>query len=1475
MAERERREREEASRVARTRLALIQEAEEAAQREAEAARQAAAAATRAEARLSAADPSTSAEAAQALSEAQAAAQAAALRQQAAEERAAELQGRVGRQRALIEREARKQTELEAQALARRAALEERERARRARREALRRTLEGAARTTSAAVSRISGAAGQRLTELTSEVVARLEFRALGREARRAAALERDEALANRRAREALQRAAGEEALGEGEDGAVPHLAAGADLRGRRLERVSWPGAHLPEARLQGARLADADLTEAHLVGAHLQDARLPRALLARAELGEIRASGVRLRDADLHEAHLGGARLVDADLRGADLRGADLREADLTGADLRRARLDGANLAGADLSAARLTDLDLVGVRLDGARLDQADLAGVAWQDCSVTDADFSGALGLSSRERAALAEQGARSGEQGFELLGGRLGNRQLQAAVLLLALGTGAYLAARFAGSTEAAEVDRVQLAEELREEDPGRSAEVYASLAEEATVPRDRVGYFLEAALLADHAGLDAAVVAHFEEAIQAAEDDAHLRGEVRLRWAEWHARRGAWASVQEVVGPALSLEAWPTESRARAVVLHLEASEALGLEADPVVDALFADLSALPEAAAELRLRVAELRSTRGDVQAALDELVALAALDLPRDLTHEVQAVRARTLARSGDLEASGRAWLALVEAAGIDSLAGQEATLALAGVRQRQGRAEAAQALLGGLASPDIDPAVRASALLLQAGLLEQGGATRGAVALYRQVTAVEGAELETLEEARSALARLLLADAGLAADELERLEAEDPELLLQARLGRVRTLLDEGAPDEALALTEALLADGELPEPGRRRVARLQGEALVMIGEIPEAVRTWRNLLLDAGSSAEKRELELLLAHALLQAGDRDEARLAFEGLAEDPELEVRTRGLLGLAEVARASGQREQARRLYRRVADQPGDLAYRIEALEELGDLAQEAETPEDALEAWREILALLPPGHPSAGAARLSELLTLADLQRVDEAAARCAEGTVSAPAGEGRARLLLACGEVRERAGELEAALADYEALLSTLTAPEAGSPEARSWREDLVVDAALGAARTALDLGLSARALEATRVGLDLIDDPAARLNLLSTRVRVAEALDDASLLARSVAERDALADEIPELAGPILVDAAARARSAGRNDESIDLLRRAVTLPMSEAARAAAWTELGDAWLEDGSLDEAASAYARAADLAADEPAVAFTAAMGRAEVERQRGDLDEAVRLLQDIEPPDEVTRRWWMEAVASALTQSGDAEALAAWEALADEAEDAGTRVAALTGQAELRFGEDDYEGALALYEEAIEVAADPSERAWARLGRAVALAELERHGEALAELAELARSRDPEVALQARLRAAYALGDLEAWEDALRQLDGLEAGDMGPGWDASLAEARATALVALGREEEAIAAWGALADRWPAEEEEAQLPALLGMAELNWRAGEEATARAHLDTALARARDPGWRQRAEDLSERMGN
>ncbi len=1236
---------------------------------------------------------------------------------------------------------------------------------------------------------------------------------------------------------------------------------GADLSGRRLGERTWVDADLTDAHLDTARLEGADLTGATLVRAKLDAARLSRIRLDGADLTDATLEGARLRDGSLQSAIGRGARLVDADLRGADLTDADLTGADLTGVDLRRAILRGASLVGANLTAARLSDLSLDGVDLTDADLDQADLAGVDWAGSTVRGAKLAGALGISGRDREALARAGALARDESLDRLIGRVASRQVRAAVAILVLGLGTFLGARYIADQNPAPAVLEQRAEDLRTTDPLAAAEVYAKLAASSQRLSDRVGYLIEAGDLADQAGATDVAGQHYAAALEEAGDDPALSTDVRLRAAASLVGHERWDEVAAMVDPVLESEGQPADLRARALLFLLDAAVGMGTDPIQVEATHFQRYSDRPEAEADLRLSLAELLSTRDSLDLALAHLSKVAELDVAVDQRARALDARARILDRDGRLNEAAAAYADLEAFATPGSHTAQAARLALADLRHRQGDAEGAQDLVQTLLSPDTDDGIRARALMVSGRLFEQSGELDKARDSWQAALDMDGIEPETIEEARMSLARLLLASGDDAAIEaaLAGLPPEAREgILVHARLGEGRRFLDAGKPDRALEVYEAIV-NNEAAERSMRRAARAgQAECLAALGEVNEAVRIWREQLADDPTAEERTWLELQLAHGLIQGGEYDEAAAAFASLAASTDPDIRFQGILGQADLARLRGEAQRARSLYRSVIDRSKDNAFKIRALQEVADLAAEEGRPDEAREAWSTLLAIVPAGDPVSVDARTALMSDLAGRGRLEDALSMCRQAEATAPDPERRYRASLACAELLEQSGSLPDALEDYTALL------QASVPL------DIRMDAALGASRVAVESTQPERAVASIEAVLPEVEAEAQRLPLLSALLTALQQTGDLDRLEEVRTQRNTIARQRPEAAGPILTEAAQQARTAGQIDEAITLFEEVASLPVPDTTRFAAMLELADTLNEDGRPADAVVWFETVLQGAPPESTEAASARLGAGQAHLAAGSPEGAVATLTTDLDPTPQFRRSRLELLARAQTSATEwSAALETWSALAELAEDdLGVRAAALRGRGDVLFATDRYADAREAYQEAEQVARDPAVRGWANIGQADALAALGDTDAAVALYESISDASDPEVAAQARIRHAQLHLGAERWETAIETLAPLDAAELGPGWDATLTEARCAALIGLGQTDQATDQWRQLEARWP-NAEEARLPAWLGLADLAASTGDTDGALELAKRALDETDDPGYRSRAEAI------
>ncbi|MGB0641147.1 MAG: tetratricopeptide repeat protein, partial [Myxococcota bacterium] len=554
---------------------------------------------------------------------------------------------------------------------------------------------------------------------------------------------------------------------------------------------------------------------------------------------------------------------------------------------------------------------------------------------------------------------------------------------------------------------------------------------------------------------------------------------------------------------------------------------------------------------------------------------------------------------------------------------------------------------------------------------------------------------------------------------------------------------------------------------------------------------------------------------------------------------------------------EVARSTDERARARSLYRQVADQQSDTVWRVRALQEMADMAAEDQDGAAVITITRELLGALPPSHPAAPEVRLSLVAALLGVGDIEEAAQICKQAVSAAPNNSSVRSAQVACAEVDERAGAWSDALEKYNIVLQSDAPP------------DVLTDAALGTARCAFGLETPAAVIAPIDSVLQQAESPELRLPLLAMKIRALRMLEDNTALQKAIVERDVLAEEVPEIAWNAFVEAAGQSRTAGDSDTSIALLRRVLDLPITSEQRATVLVELGHSHLDLSAIADAKARFEQVVELTTPDTPEAFYAGMGLAEIDRRNEQPKEALARLESLTPPDEQERRTWMAAKATVLSESGDPLAQEAWEALVIASEaDADTRYTALKGQADSLVAQDRPTEAIPLFEEARRIATEGWQAGWAGIGLAGALAEANDVESAITLLDELREHPDPEVAMQSMLKRSQLASDTEDWQVAIRVLKPKAAIKLGPAWDATATQARTRALAGAGDIDGASAAWKALANRWP-DEEEAILPAWLGLAELAQSIGDDTEAHRWARRAFKEARDPGYRQRARSL------
>ena len=263
------------------------------------------------------------------------------------------------------------------------------------------------------------------------------------------------------------------------------------------------------------------------------------------------------------------------------------------------------------------------------------------------------------------------------------------------------------------------------------------------------------------------------------------------------------------------------------------------------------------------------------------------------------------------------------------------------------------------------------------------------------------------------------------------------------------------------------------------------------------------------------------------------------------------------------------------------------------------------------------------------------------------------------------------------------------------------------------------------------------------------------------------------------------------------------------------------------------------------------------------------FDAEIGLSRALYHQNKFEEAVQTLNQITPTSIVEEQSKTELLAQIQTAQEKPEALDLWNTYAQNAQDnQEIQYQALIGQAQVKLAADQAVEAQELYRRASELNVEKSQRSWARLGLAQAFVESGNAEQAEALLEQEQKNSDAEVSMQAFIaHAQLALRQEEPYK-TLTILENIQAQTLGPAWDASLEEIRASAYVELNDNENAIRTLQSLAERWP-QEEEAVLPALLGLADIHRGQKNREDALLFAQQALDIARDENYRSRAQSF------
>ena len=351
------------------------------------------------------------------------------------------------------------------------------------------------------------------------------------------------------------------------------------------------------------------------------------------------------------------------------------------------------------------------------------------------------------------------------------------------------------------------------------------------------------------------------------------------------------------------------------------------------------------------------------------------------------------------------------------------------------------------------------------------------------------------------------------------------------------------------------------------------------------------------------------------------------------------------------------------------------------------------------------------------------------------------------------------------------------------------------------------------------------------------------------------------------------LGQDEPDLVAQSIMEIANNLRNNGKKSQAIAQLKQALDLSLTTENTEIIKLELADLCLELALWEEASQFYSQTQD--SEDNFRAFSSSLGLANTLFRQGYYQQAVDLLRNTPSPNKSSELQKTELIAQILSATNDPQAYEVWAEYADHAgKNTEAQYTSFMGQAEAKIAIDLPNEAIKLYKKALQSANEKGQKGWASLG--IAEAQIASDEVELAEnnLQDLLEHSGKEVQTQATIRLAQLYLAQERPTEALTIINNKSAKHLGPAWDATMEEVRAAVLMAIGDNNGAISALETLANRWP-NEEEGQLPAWLGLADLHRSIGNNSTALAWATKARDEAKDPNYKNQAIDLIEGMEN
>lgn len=1196
---------------------------------------------------------------------------------------------------------------------------------------------------------------------------------------------------------------------------------------------SFIGEQWAYAQLTGIELMDCNFTASNLMNSRLRSATLLTSQFNGANFDKASIDKSRIEASRFHQASFIGSllrvsRIRDSVFTECDFTSANLEYTEWITCNLNGSDFEGINAIGAQFSGSQLKGATFRHAHLENSSFDQADLTDVNFTGAHVSGADFRGAIGLPKSTMEYLQDNGAlvdNIRHQSLQL-------PQLKAAIVLFSLATGAFVFSYYTGQSPESNFEEMeQSAQVLLESDPYAAAEQYKQMSIESRRIPDKVTYLLEANAIYQQMGDSKAVIETFTTASQTADEDRNLLSLVQLQHGEYLIGQEKAIDALELLRPLYTQTGFNATDRAKLIILAEEAATKAAVDTQEELAPIFQIIEDLPDAQADLYMALAESRMERGEFEIALVNVAMASDIALSDDLKLRLLETRARIEDRSGDWDSAIATLQSIIEKGEDDNLSSQAAQLAMADIQLRQGDAELALVGLQNLNTETTDIRLKARGNLIEGRIYESLGNTELAIEKYQSISESSDADPETQEEARVSLSRVIL-NSGLLDD--ETISKDLPaSVLTQAKLGQTRQLLDNSEYEAALVQYEGLLSIADLDPELKRAVLSGKAEALSGVGDYPEADTIWRQLLSQNLRESERQYIMLIQAHGLLQSGRPEEAFGAFTSLSQSSDKEIKHQGLMGLAEVSRANGERERAKGYYSELIQSTTSKDFKIDAYLELALISSEQKNSEGAQQAYQSILTLSPSQEIEGMAhAQLAELLSMTD---PESAKSHCLEilNTES----------LLPCAELMARIDEIELAKALYERAL-----------EQTDSSSSLYGEICLGGARidtehsnTWVSLGLGTP-----------LTDPVIELGLLQIALQSTGFLD--SDREQFEAQFNSKIVEFPNRGAQVLMSQSVELRSIGNTDQALAVMERALELATEEELLSGIKLETADTYIENNQLSEANDKYEQLTENSDSQ--IANSARIGLSTVAMRNDDIKAAVEFLSSIENPTIELEELRLQSLSLIIQNTGNLQAIDLLSTL-NNTEDESLRFLQHRAQALTHIANDELEEAENEFQLALSMTTDSDDISWTKLSLADVYFSQSKSIMGMRILDELKGESNLEINTQSRIRLSQWHLSNDEPKQVVSTLEDVSGFELGPGWDTSVEELRAQAYRDLGDTDKAIEILSLLAKRWP-NNEEAEIPAWLGIAVIHQRNGTMSEAREWAQRAAERATDPIYQE-----------